>query len=47
MGAKISHYCMDFQKRPHLIILVVDVTATRFLALELDLWEILAIDSGG
>lgn len=47
MGAKISDYCMDFKKQPHLIIFIVDITAIRFLVLELDLWEKLAIDSRG
>jgi len=38
---------MDFKKLPHLIILVVNVIAMRFLVLELDLQEKLAIDGGG
>lgn len=47
MGAKISGYCGDVKKQPRLLILVVDIAATRFLVLELDLQEKLAIDNGG
>lgn len=30
MGVKTSDYCTDFKKQPHLITLVVVITAMRF-----------------
>lgn len=36
-GVKISDYCADFKKQPHLFNLVVSITALRDFLLELDL----------
>lgn len=36
-GAKISDYCTDLKKQPHLFNLVVSITALRDFISELDL----------